>query len=137
MSKSKDEMLKIIHAIEADIKPIFAEAKIKDNHLELPENANELPATMIRAGLKWLEEIHTKEYAAVKTVKRLLPDEIWKRYEQWEGFSDHQEVVLLKEKMVLFRKVVVSRNRPDLFKKGIVNEFFKKKSKDTKKGAKS
>ena len=124
-------MLTEIKSMVADIKLHFDEAKIKENHIDLPyEECESLPADMIREGYKWIQEIHKNEYAAVRMVKRLLPKELWDRYKAWDGFNDHQEVVLLREKMIPFRKKLVSRDRPKLFKKGEVNGQLKKISRE-------
>ena len=121
--------------MEDVMEPTLKEAKIRDNHLSLPDNADDLPAIMIRDGLRWFTEIYENQYEAVKTVKRLLPQEIWDRYNTWSGFEDHQEVILLKKVMIPFRTILVGRNRPTLFKKGIVNEQLS--DTHTKKGTKS
>jgi hypothetical protein len=126
MRKSREEMVQLISMMESEMIPILKEAKIKDNHLSLIEETAKLPREMITEGYKWLEAIYENEFAAVKTVKRLLPDILWERYRAWEGFDEHQEVKLLREKMIPFRAVIVSRNRPNLFKKGKVNAALKK-----------
>jgi len=134
MSKSKTEMLTEILEMDEEVRKRFPDAKIKENHLSLHEDAHDLPADMIREGYKWLFEIFTNEYAAVATVRRLLSEEQWDRYLKWGGFEDHQECVLMREKMIPFRAALVSRNRPNLFKKGVVNVELKNR-KNSKKGS--
>jgi len=121
MSKSRTVLCDEMRVMVTHMAPMMTEAKIKEGHLEIHEEADTLPADMVREAHKWLTSIFEKEFQAVKTVKRLLPDDMWKRYKSWGDFGDHQEVVLLREKMIPFRKVIVSRERPEFFKKGVVN----------------
>ena len=125
MSKSKVTLLDEILEMNMKMSDLFEECKIKPDHLSLPEEASDLPIDMIREGRNWLEDIFNEEYKAVRKVKDLLSDEQWARYKLWGSFEETQEMILLREKRIPFRKILVGRNRPDLFKKGKVNEGIK------------
>jgi hypothetical protein len=96
--------------------------------LEKSELWEECRKPMLQAAYKWFRDIREGIYKTVHEIRKLLPDHIWKRYEEWGGFDDHQEVVLLKQRQVAFRKALVSKNRPDLFKKGKRNSEIKEVS---------
>jgi hypothetical protein len=131
MSKSKKDLLSEIVSMTLAMESIMAEAKVKEGHLSTHIESDSLPLEMIREAHKWLKGIFENQFAAIQTVKRLLPGELWARYKAWGGFENHQEVKLLREKMIPFRSELVSRNRPNLFKKGIVNALIKESAKNT------
>ena len=108
---------------------IAEDVAIKPDYLSLPEEAAKLKMPMIRAGWKWLTAIYDDEYAEVRRLKSLLPDEIWARYKSWGGFEDHREVVLLKEALVALRKRLISREKPDIFKKSKCEKAIKARDK--------
>lgn len=91
--------------------------KIRDNHLVVPEDSNELRADFIRPAYKWIAEIYQNEYAKARRVKGLLSDELWKRYREWGGYEDHREMVLLRKACNALRASLVSQKRPDFYKR--------------------
>ena len=98
--------------------------KIKEGHLDLPNEVVGLKVHDLKEGFEWLRKIYTTEYTTLIQVKRLLTPLQWKQYELFgmEDFEDHQEVVLLRKAQRMLRKALVSQDRPNLFKKGYVNE---------------
>lgn len=113
----------------------YAELKIRENHLELPvEGINALRASDLREGLEWLGKICENELRALISAKRLLTPEQWKQYELFgmEDFEDHQEVIILRKAQVELRKVLVSQDRPNLFKKGYIDRQLSAKTHNKK-----
>lgn len=95
---------------------IEEDVAIKPEQLDLGNEADQLPMTMVREGHKWIEDVFATEYAEVVRIKNLQPDEMWTRYKKWGGFEEHREVILLHDALVALRKRVISRGRPDIFK---------------------
>lgn len=134
MSRSKVDLIEHINRMGQIMnETCFKDGKIKDTHLDLPELATEFPHKMLLEGCDWLISIFENEFEAVRKVKALLPQETWDRYESWGCFDETQEVILLKEKLVPFRKALVGHNRPGLFKKG-AQRAEEKRAKNSKKG---
>lgn len=126
MSKSREQMVIEIEMMADTMRPEFDDLKIKDNHLSLPDEAVFFPKDLITEGHKWLDNVYKTEFAPVRTVRNLLSTDQWQRYKLWGSFGETQEMILLKEKQVPLRKVLVARDRPNLFKKGKQNEQLKK-----------
>ena len=125
MSRSRVSRINEINEMIEKMSVEFEEAKIKVDSLSLPEEAILFPIGMVSDGYKWLKAIYNNEFAAVQTVRSLLTDTQWARYKLWESFNRTQEMKLLREKQVPFRKAVISRDRPVLFKKGTQNGQIK------------
>lgn len=132
MSLSRKHMIDEIVMMADDMFPEFEEIKVRGSHLNLPDEAIEFPAAMVKEGYDWLLKIWENQFAAVRKVRNLLTADQWARYKLWGSFDETQEMVMLKEKQVPFRKAIVGRDRPDLFKKGIQHGEVKKLN--TKKG---
>jgi hypothetical protein len=132
MSLNRKQMIDEITMMANDMVPEFEEIKVKATHLDLPDEALEFPKELIKEGYEWLYTIWIGAFGAVRTVRNLLTPDQWERYKLWGSFDETQEMLLLKEKQVPFRKAIVGRNRPDLFKKGIQN--VEVKSVHSKKG---
>lgn len=124
MAHSKVFMLETMSKFSSEIMDLLKKegVQIKDDHLRIPEDANILRADFIREGYNWLVEQYAGPYSQVKEVKNLLSEEIWDRYQKWGGFEEHRECVMLREALVELRKALVSRERPDFFKKTIIGK---------------
>jgi hypothetical protein len=109
----------------ANIYPHLESIKIRPDYLDLHPRFQELKAPIIHEGYDWLHKIYDNQFEAFKSVLRLLTPEQWKRYQLWEDFGDHREVVMLRDAKTALRKALVSQTRPQLFKKGYVNAQFK------------
>jgi len=133
MAYSKVERLEKMRIMLVEMGAMLYEANIKDSYLQVPENAEICRSQMIIEAHKWLENIHVTTYKAVMAVRKLLPETLWVRYKAWgEDFSEHREVKLLKEALVLFRKAIVNRKRPDFFMRGKYNGEIKRQTKKQK-----
>ena len=119
MAHSKESMLEEMGLKGSYIMATLLEegVTIKPDHLDIPIDALELRADFIRPAHHWLVGIYEKEYAAVRRIKKMQPDEMWARYKKWGGFEEHREVLLLKAALHTLRTLLVSRTRPDFFKK--------------------
>jgi len=124
---SKEHMLTVMASHLTAMDTALKHANIKEGHLAITEKAAELPVTMIREAFHWVEELFQCEFHGYQKVRKLCTEEIWTRYLAWEDFADHREVVLLKKAAFLLRQKVVSRKRPDFFKKGKVAAALKVK----------
>ena len=133
MAYSKVERLEKMRIMIVEMGPMLTEATIKDGYLQVPENAEICRSQMVVEAHKWLESIHEGVYRDVMAVRKLLPEELWARYKAWgEDFEEHREVKMLKEKLVIFRKAIVNRSRPDFFKRGKYNAEIKRRTKKSK-----
>jgi len=119
MSRSKASLLEEMEAFGTEMMAILLEedAVIKPRHLELPTNGEYYKMSFIKEGAVWLLQIYDTEYAEVQRIKKMQPEEMWARYKSWGGFEDCREVLLLKGAITELRAVLVSRSRPDLYKK--------------------
>lgn len=98
---------------------------IKPEHLNVPDGSEDLRADFIRPAYHWVADLYESEYTEITRIKAMQPDEIWSRYKLWGGFEDHREVVLLKEALNALRTKLVSRKRPDFYKKSTREKAFK------------
>jgi hypothetical protein len=90
---------------------------IKVDQLHIPEDADQLRADFIRPAYYWVGSLYETEYAEVKRIKDMQTAEMWARYKKWGGFEDYREVLLLNAALSELRAKIVSRSRPDFFKK--------------------
>lgn len=109
------------------MRPALNFAKIKDGHLSIPDDAKQLPVSMIREAFHWVLSLFECEYYGYKKMRDLCTEEIWERYLKWEGCEDFREVILLRKATHTFRQQVISRKRPNFFKKGKVKIALKSK----------
>jgi hypothetical protein len=96
---------------------IAEDVSIKAEQLLVPEDATDLRADFIRPAHHWLVEVYDTEYAEVRRIKAMQPDAMWARYKNWGGFEEYREVLLLKDALSALRSKIVSRKRPDFYKK--------------------
>jgi len=75
-------------------------------------------------GYNWIKAVHETEYKYVMEIRKLLPEETWDRYERWGGFDEHREVVLLKERLAVFKKAMSMKNRPNILKRTKVEKWL-------------
>jgi len=126
---SKVKMLDEINLINATMQMHLVKAKAA---IVLPDNPETLKNPYIQEGYKWIMEIFHNEYKAVCQIRSQQSEAIWERYEKWEGFDDHAEVVIYKRELSKLRKAIVSRKRPTLFKKGAIDGVRKRIEKENK-----
>jgi len=124
MRLTKEEMVSEIVVMSETLKSHLEDLKVREGHLDIPDEIIDLKVHDIREGLEWLRGICKNEYAALMRAKRLLTPEQWKQYELFgiEDFENHQEVILLRKAQVELRKTLVNLNRPNLFKKGYIDK---------------
>lgn len=131
MAHSKVFMLQVMAEKRNEIVSTMLEEgiNIKEDILNIPEGAESLRADFIRPAYHWIVDVHAREFYNVREVKKLLAPEIWTRYRTWGGFEDHREVVMLREAMSDLRQRIVSRDRPDFFKKTVIQKKMKHEAK--------
>lgn len=131
MAHSKSFMLDAMQQRAKEIMLLLTaeDVSIKQDHLSIPENASILRADFIRPAYHWMVEVYEVEYNDVQEIKRLLKPEIWQRYKAWGGFDEHREMVLLKARLSDLRQRLVSRDRPDFFKKTKIAKGLKRAQK--------
>lgn len=120
MGHSKAFLLEDMRRKAGEIMAVLVgeDVSIKPDHLLLEDgDIDHLKITFIRPGFYWIRGVYEEEYEEVNKIKKLLPDHLWARYKSWGGFDEHREVVLLKDALIKLRAKVVSRDRPDIFKK--------------------
>lgn len=119
MARSKAAMLEEMTQLSNMIMTVMLEEEvtIKPEQLAFEDECIKLKADYIRPAYKWLIELSEKEFSEVLRVKSLLSAELWQRYRTWGGFEEHREVILLKAALKTLRMAVVSRNRPDFYKR--------------------
>ncbi len=125
MGHSKQHMVDVMNIAIEEMAAALKFAKVKETHLVLHERTLELPVTIIREGFGWLTCVHKTQFATYQKVRALLTTEQWDRYLLWEDFEDFREVIMLRKATFEFRRCIVSRHRPNLFKKGKTNGEIK------------
>ena len=126
MSYSKQFAIDEIIRMASEMLPATTHCSIKFDHLALHERTAELSMEIVREGYKWLRDVYESSFAEWAKVRALVSEEQWGRYELWGGFHNHREVVMLKKVSLELRNILISRVRPDLFKKGKVNGELKR-----------
>lgn len=119
MGHTKDSMLEEMRLKGGAMMATMLEedVSIKVDQLHVPEDATDLRADFIRPAHHWLVQVYAKQYAEVRRIKKMQPDEMWARYKNWGGFEEYREVLLLKDALSTLRSTIVSRKRPDFYKK--------------------
>ncbi len=107
----RDQITKIVDEMAEEL----VEAKIPVRLLR-PTWDDLIPEDILKQGLAWLEKLYHTTYEDVQAIRRLLPKEIWERYDKWGDFESFREVVLLRERQTILRRAVWKR--PKLFRKG-------------------
>jgi len=133
MGLSKADMICEMQVMVNEMGPMILESGIKHNYLDHHPDAILLPIEMIREAYRWIKNIFKTSYDDVMIIRKLLPEDMWKRYMAWGDFGEHREVVLLTEKLKIFKKAIVTQTKPDFYKKGLVNAEFKKLKKSESK----
>ena len=131
MARSKVEICEDVNGWLRDMQPLLVKIKIKNCYLTLPEDAVKFPATWLREARAWIEALYLGPFMAAYSFYKELPPEVWERYAIW-GETDQPEVVRLKELLKRFRMAIVSRHRPDLFKRIKTDAYFSRKKKERK-----
>ena len=108
--------------------PLLMKAGCQSIILFDQEEHSSLPATFIREGFHWLDDLFNTIYADVVAIRRLLPEEHWDRHEAW-GEEDLREVIMLKNALILLRKAWISQKRPAFFKKVGMKDELQRASK--------
>lgn len=119
MARSKASMLEEIRLKGGAIMSLLMEedVKIKPEHLLIPKDAIDFKMDFIRPAHAWVVDVFRMEYIEVRRIKKMQPEEMWTRYKSWGGFEEHREVTLLNTALSDLRCRLVSRKRPDFFKK--------------------
>jgi len=119
MAHSKEHMLREIQAMGGQIAVLlqYEGVKITEDYFLLTEEDYQLRADFIRPAFHWLEDVFKTEFTEVLRIKRMQPSEIWARYKQWGCFEEHREVLLLNKALNALRMKLITRTRPDFFKK--------------------
>lgn len=137
MAKSKKEMLDVMGGNIFIMAPMLEKAGCKSIMLIDLEEHITLPATFIREGYHWLQNLYDTLYADVVAIRRLLPKEHWERHEAW-GEEDLREIIMLKNALIVLRKAWISQKRPAFFKKvGMKNELQRASKKGSNKSKSS
>jgi hypothetical protein len=110
--------------------PLLLEAKVPADYLEFPNEAKYFDTKILTTALEWLQRVYSFEYKNAKDIKALLTEEMWTRYKNWGEFDEHQEALLLTERLQLLKKAIVRADRPDLFKRKKIERFLKKVKED-------
>lgn len=123
--EEKQTCLQEIADLLTEMRPAFERIGVKRNFPFLHPRSNELPSDIIIEAWRWLKYLHAGVYADYMRVRKLLPEEIWKRYALLGGFENHREVVMLRDAGKLVRSHVTHVARPSLFKRSFVEEMLK------------
>ena len=126
---TKDVLIGGILSISETIKPHVGERmhriKLIEGYFEMPEDLELLLKPELQEAYKWISEIHDTVFQDFMKVKRLLPEDRWESYEDWDCFDDTQEVVALNKAKVALRAALVKQDRPAFWKKGKRNATLK------------
>ena len=133
MARSKASMLEEMASLSDQIVVLLQleNVVIRKDHLTIPNDAYQYRADFIRPAYVWLCARYDVEYSDVQRIKKMQPAAIWERYKKWGGFEEHREVLLLNDALILLRSSLVSRTRPDFFKKSKRNAKHKIKAATT------
>ncbi len=102
---NKIELLAQIESKRNEMRPLTVEAEVSEVRYDAVfKGIEKRTLKKLEQIAEWLEAIYTHQYAELVAVKRLLPQEIWDRYKEWdeEGLA---EQVILAEKQANLRRV--------------------------------
>jgi len=119
---TKLEMVEKMRITIVEMSEILNRANVE---LDVPSRSEELKTEYISDGYKWIYQIIVPKFLDVMEIWKLLPKELWERYDKWGVFEEHREVVLLEERMVTFKKYLKDKQRPDFFKRSKINAKIK------------
>ena len=123
---TRDEYLSEIEKMSSEMGTCLQHIKGNKDYLSVPEGVEHLNDKWVEDAFNWLTTIYNGVYQDWLEVRKLLSEEQWKRYELWGGFERHREVKMLKKESIKVRTAIISRKRPNFFKKGKVNAAVKK-----------
>ncbi len=129
---SIEDMISEINDFNVQMEPLLLEAGVADEYLLLPDGAIYVDPKYLTDGYEWISQIFSSVWRNAHNIKKLLSDEMWQRYETWEGFEDAREVVLLKEALINLKKQVVNSSRPVLFKRARIKMIIQRAKKRRK-----
>lgn len=118
MGYRKVDMLAKIQRISAELAETFDREgiKVKPLYYTVAEDADKHIAR-VREAHQWMSDIEAFELLEVRKIYGLLKPEIWARYRSWGGFEEHREMKMLSAALAALRTKVISRQRPDFFKR--------------------
>lgn len=114
--KTRDEMISSILAYGIKMKTILEEAKIKFSYVQMPEEKGHIPTHCLEEGLAWLIRLHDNQFAACLETKKLVPEDQWEMYRMLD-MSGSREMLDLNKNFRDLRKVVISKERPAVFRR--------------------
>lgn len=132
--RSKKEYIERISEIVSEYSETLKRA---DLELYLPNCLSEVSGDLLHDAYMWLKDHVRIPLESYAQIRRLCSEDVWRFYETMGDCDDLAEVKLLTRARIDLKKVIVDRNRPILFKKGKMNEWFKKLEKRNEKHAKS
>ena len=120
----KEETIQALRLMATEMQPFVVEANVPEGQLVFSEDAEQLKVSYFNKGFTWLRRVYCSEFDELKKAKALQPQEIWDRYKLM-GWTDHAETKILKKALFQFRKAIIAKNRPTIFKKGEVKKCLK------------
>jgi hypothetical protein len=90
---------------------------------ELPEDIEYITYDIIKDGHSWLKKLISNEFAEWQSVRGLLSDSLWERYESWGMCEDTREWGMMQNILKDLRAKI--KARPPLFKKGFIRGQIK------------
>lgn len=135
--RSKQDMVSAMGIYLAEMRPWMDKAGVAQTALTITARWEILPMSWIREAWHWIGSIRLRELAKIGKVRSLLPEELWDKYENWGGFDDCQEMIMMVNSLKDLKRVVISNDRPNFFKKTRVKGVCKTKIREEKAKAKA
>lgn len=96
MAKKRKELVKIIQDLHNIVSPMLERAKVSPTRMLRPiDKMEKKDYNDVRKLRTWLQRIHDGPYLKCKKIRDELPEETWKRYEEF-GIYDMAEQINLR-----------------------------------------
>jgi hypothetical protein len=114
--QSKESLVSGLHGYAIKMRSIIIEANIKPSYVQIPDNTDNVSIVELEEGLEWLKGVHDNQWTLCCETKLLLPEDQWDHYKamDMDGTIEMRE---LKKRLRDLRKVIISKDRPRIFRK--------------------
>jgi len=131
---TKTQMVRAIANCKLRLNRWIKYIEVRPGIVDIPyDNIDDFSYEIVAEAYKWIQGLCNTVLKDVETTRKLLTEEQWTRYKTWEGFGDHQEVILMKRVLSKFRRAITVRKKPKLF----IRTFTNGRIKEIKKAAKA
>lgn len=129
--RSKQDMVSAMGVYIIEMRTELTRAGIPPEALQIPDGWEHVPITIIREAYYWILQVYQLQFNDCQSVRQLLSGQLWEKYENWGGFDDLREMIMLRKTHKNLKKEYYG-GRTTFFKKTIVSKIIREKTKKKK-----